>query len=370
VNYATQKQYIIERAKAIKARLEELHTKMSHGDESVVDEANRLTDEGRQLTRRYQEVIDNESLAQSIDQLGTQVQVRGGSLAAKARTKNLLAGEKVSFPAKAIISVVGDASPARESGIARMPLDRRFIYPNLETVDLPEGATRVEYLRQSARTFASVSEMQMALTGSGTKPETTTSVELTDDEPLMIAHTSELLPNAIVKLSAFTDLIDDTMRLGYQRALEDYVVDTLVLEAGTVDDTGADLFQKVRKAVTNLQGLGFAPDAVFVSAADAETLDLSRSGGSTSSDGPFILSPAPRDLASSPLWGLKVVASPSITDPLVADTSALGRLYVGPVELAVDPFEGFKSNQSRFRFEGPALTVVQQADAIHRVAAA
>lgn len=101
------------------------------------------------------------------------------------------------------------------------------------------------------------------------------------------------------------------------------VVQELYDLAGTTANPGDDLFEQLRKGVTVVQALGFTPDLAVVSAADAETLDLSRSGGSTTDDGPFVLSPAPRDLASSPLWGLRVVVGVAAIDPIVMATRAV-----------------------------------------------
>jgi hypothetical protein len=342
--------------------------------------------EGRKLTReetlqiaadskRIKEIDENERLQHGVEDATARIdgghadpETGGGSLAAKARQEpGFLTGTKVFTHWKAIIADAGDAAPRREGGIEPMALDSRYAFPNIPQRDLGD-ATRVEFLRQNARALASVSEMQMALAGSGTKPTTTVGAELASDEPIMIATVSELLPNAIVKLDAFADLVDGTLRQAYRESLDDFVVDELIAAAGTTDNTGTGLFEQLRKAVTNLQGLGFNPSLALVSPSDAETLDLSRSGGSTSTDGPFILSPAPRDTASSPLWGLKIVAAKTVTAPIVLDASAVGNLYLGAVSLASNPFEGFSSNETRFRLEGPALMVVRQGDAIHVVA--
>ena len=329
-------------------------------------------------TARLKELKANEELNGRIDDAAGSVATgedgpapeSGPSiLVRKARQEpGFLTGTRVSAPWKAIITDVGSAAPSREGGIEPMALDSRFAYPNIPTRDLGD-ATKIEFLKQNARSLASVSSMQMSLTGGGTKPVSTVGAVLDSEEPTMIATMSELLPNAIIKLDAFADLVDTTLRQAYRESLDDFVIDALIAEAGTTSNTGTGLFEQIRKARTNLESLGFSPSVALVSPSDAETLDLSRSGGSTSTDGPFILAPAPRDVASSPLWGLKIVACKSVTDPILLDTSAVGSLYLGAVSLDSNPFEGFSSNETRFRLEGPAAFAIRQPDAIHIVAA-
>jgi hypothetical protein len=110
------------------------------------------------------------------------------------------------------------------------------------------------------------------------------------------------MPNAVVGLQAFRDLANEDMSIACAESLENLVVNTIVDNAGTVDDAGADLFEKLRKAVAVVQGLGFNPTLAAVSPEDAETLDLTRG---TSID-QFILAPAPRASAFSPLWSLSL----------------------------------------------------------------
>jgi hypothetical protein len=137
----------------------------------------------------------------------------------------------------------------------------------------------------------------------------------------------------------------------------------LILAAGTFDDTGSDLFQKLRKAVTTLQGVGFSPDVALLSPSDVETLDLTRGG---TGDGGFLVDPAPRSSAFSPLWNLKVVAAAGVDVPIVLDSSAV-TLYLGPVEFASNPYEGFSTNETRARLEGPAVLVAHQPNGIQVV---
>jgi hypothetical protein len=64
------------------------------------------------------------------------------------------------------------------------------------------------------------------------------------------------------------------------------------------------------------------------------------------------------------LWGLQVVSSPVVTQPIVMDTSVL-TLHLDAATFAVDPFTGFSTNVSQARLEAPAVLVVRQGDGIY-----
>jgi hypothetical protein len=181
---------------------------------------------------------------------------------------------------------------------------------------------------------------------------------------------SDSYANAIVNLPAFRDLVDGDMTTAYEDSLDDLLVTTLVDNAGTTDDDGADLFEKLRKAVTAIQAEGFNPSIAAVSPEDAEELDLSRAGsGGDPTEGPFLLTPSPRSSAFTPLWSLTLRIVKNLpSGPIVLDPSVV-RVYVDNPVFSADPFTGFSVNTTRFRFEGPAIPVVRQPAGVYVVAA-
>jgi hypothetical protein len=146
---------------------------------------------------------------------------------------------------------------------------------------------------------------------------------------------------------------------------DEYVIDELTTNAGTTDDTGADLFEKLRKAVTTIQGQGFTPNLIALSATDAEEIDLTRT---ESGAGLLVVDPAPRAGAFSPLWGARVVVGANVIDPIVMDTSGV-QVWVGTASFDADLGSRFSTNESRFRLESPVLCVVRQPLAVQVVAA-
>jgi hypothetical protein len=111
--------------------------------------------------------------------------------------------------------------------------------------------------------------------------------------------------------------------------------------------------------------LGTNPSVVALSPADAVELDLFTTGA----DDAYAF--ALRDSgSSSPLFGLRIVETAAVTNPLLIDPPALGLLYVGQAALEVDPYSGFKENVSTVRLEGNVLYHVRNPRARMRSAAA
>lgn len=263
-----------------------------------------------------------------------------------------------------MIDSVDDARPRREAGILREVEDSRFLFPLLPTRDAGD-ATSVQVLKSQGRTLnADVKP----IASTDTKPTTDSAAVLETVGMRRVATVSEYYPNAIVQLQEFRDLVDGDLRDAYRAAFDAYVLSEIYSDAGTFSTAGDDLFEQLRKGVSGVQANGFTPDLAVVSATDAEELDLSRSGGSTSTDGPFILSPAPRDLASSPLWGMRVLVGVNAVEPIVMASSAV-LLHVGAAGFSADSLTRFDSNESRFRLESPALAVVRRPEAIYVVGA-
>ena len=337
----------------------------------IVNQAER---QGRQLTQAERAQVNDLILQANVHKLAEGLEspcpgeAGGGALNAIRAAGWELGGPAVSLPFGAVlIDNAADAAPLREVGIVRQGADGRRLYPALEQRPL-DGATRVDELVSTGRSLADPEAMQLAIDATSEKPVTASGATLESYDVKMVATVSDPYPNAIVSLPAFADLVNVDMTIAYQDSLDNLVVNTITDAAGTTDDAGDDLFEQLRKAVTVLQGEGFNPTLAAVSPEDAETLDLSRSGGSTTDDGPFILSPAPRASGFTPLWNLALRVVKGLDAPIVLDPSVI-RLYLDRVTFASDPFSGFSTNETRFRFEGPAIPVVRQPMGVYVIGA-
>jgi hypothetical protein len=341
--------------------------------EHTIDDLRRSTEIYDQAVqaRRQQ---DRDAMRLQLEQLSTgQPHVAGDRVATTAFEALQMQGWKLGETAeiapdlvlgKAIIDDVGDANPRREATIRPEGTDTRYLFPSLPTVAL-DGATRVDELVSTGRTLPTpISQTRQGLGGTAEKPTTASATTLESFDPEMIATVSDAYPNAIVQLPAFRSLVNDDLAVTYREGLDAHCVEALILGAGGSGNAGDDLVEQLRKAVTAIQGEGFDPRIAALSPLDAESLDLMRVGGSTTGDGPFLLAPAPRSQASSPLWNLEIRVVKNLPHPLVIDPAAV-RLYVGMVEFASDPYSGFTVNTTMFRYEGPALCVVRQAGGVY-----
>jgi hypothetical protein len=65
-------------------------------------------------------------------------------------------------------------------------------------------------------------------------------------------------------------------------------------------------------------------------------------------------------------FGLRVVVSPDVEDraPMLLDTSIVGRLYLGGLQAASDPYTGFSRNTTQLRSEFLTLCVIRNADGV------
>ncbi len=280
-----------------------------------------------------------------------------------------LGGPPVRLPIGAVlIDDPGDAAPLRdESSIIRQGADSRRLFPVLERRPL-NGATRIDVLVSTGRVLANPEEMQLPIAGSGEKPITSSGAELQSFDVGMVATVSDPYPNSIVELEAFRDLVDDDMTVAFEDSLDNLVVATITLGAGTTDDPGGDLLEQLRRAVTAIQGAGFAPSLAAVSPEQAEQLDLTRAGsGGDPDEGPFLLTPSPRGSAFSPLWDLQLRVVKGLEAAVVLDPGAV-RLYVDDAAFDSDPYSQFSTNRTRFRVEAPAVLVVRRPMGIYVIA--
>jgi hypothetical protein len=73
--------------------------------------------------------------------------------------------------------------------------------------------------------------------------------------------------------------------------------------------------------------------------------------------------------ASRTIFGMNVRISKTIPAPAVVDSTAFGKLYVGPVSLSTFEENAGKTNSSLVRFEGAGVFGTERQNAAVRIAA-
>ena len=131
-------------------------------------------------------------------------------------------------------------------------------------------------------------------------------------------------PNAILNAEiALRAFLQQQLQVKLDQALDAHVV--AAIDAGSFQggSTGANLVEQIRNGIAAMNALGTNPTIVALSPADSVELDLFTTGVD---DYAFAL----RDSgSSSPLFGLRVVETTAVSNPLLIDVVALGLLYIG-----------------------------------------
>jgi HK97 family phage major capsid protein len=280
------------------------------------------------------QLIDNDEFKSWLSELAPNGQLSDGTpvTSKKFEVKDLISG--------------GDAA----SGGAFFQTDHSGIYvpyiqPLLTVRDLVINATTdgdlVEYVRAVAHTNAAVEVAEATTAADG---------EITYDDPdIVVAAASGLKPDgtftwvkvtttvqpiaegvpiskrALMNGGQLRSIVDDQLRFDIERRLNGQMIagnGTDPNIRGIRNTSGIltqafsnNIIETVRKGKTKVSspstGSGKVPTAAVFTPENLETLDLFRTGGSTTTDGPFLVNP----FGDRPqrLWGMNIVEEPGMT---------------------------------------------------------
>jgi hypothetical protein len=264
---------------------------------------------------------------------------------------DVFGGKTATLPAA---TVIAPTSPF----IVPLGRDTRFLWPNLVRQDAGE-ATAISDFKQTVRTVTGT--IERAITATTDKAELNVTLTHVVEAMKQVAVTISDIPNALLDAAPLRDYFNGEGRFVIDQALDAHVIAQIVAAAPPFGQTGANLVERVRNAVTSMRAEGANPPLLVLNAADAATLDLTADAGGYV----FPL----RDTGASPLWGLRVIERPGTTPPYVIDPQMLGVLYLGAMSFDADPYTGFKKNLTTLRVEAAALYHVRNAFGARRVAA-
>jgi hypothetical protein len=255
-------------------------------------------------------------------------------------------------------TVLTDLNPVRRDGVP-LGYDTRWLWPVLPNTPVSDATTSVQYLRQSSRTLAGTAVIR-AIDATSTKPETSTTAELATLQLNQVASIQTGIPRIHLKQPLFQSLVEADLRLAVNDGLDE-VVRRGVVTAGTAAAVTGDVLQKVRRAITVVQGNGYAPDTLAIDPAGAEGLDLLRSSGSEQ----FYLYGPGQGAPSGP-FGMRLRVWKQAGTALL-DSTSFGRLYTSPVELRAFEADAGTTNKQNVRMELNAGYAVERLPAALRI---
>jgi HK97 family phage prohead protease len=241
------------------------------------------------------------------------------------------------------------------------PVDRRYCWTALARDPVDSGVTSVQVLVQTGESAAS--GVVRPIDSTGDKAEVGITVDLATVPLSGVAGVSTGIRNIVLEQPAVNRLIENSLRNAVNAGLDEIVVATFA--ASDNEAPGANHVISIRKAITTLDAAGFSPDTVLLDPETAEELDLLVSGVS-GADADFVFAPGQY---APDVFRLRRVVCKALSEPIVLDATAYGRLYASPARLAVFEENAGRTNTSTVRLELNAACGVERQDAAVRIAA-
>jgi hypothetical protein len=233
-------------------------------------------------------------------------------------------------------------------GITEAPADRRFIYPFLvRGEDLEAGDLSVNEWTQTSRAIAEEGEVERFPADVTPKAELNLGVDLATPSVKQMAAITKAPNQLMESIDTFADFMRSELQYQLDKGLDAHVLAAITAAEVPHGKTGADLIARVRNAKAIMLASGANPTLVALTPTQAAELDLVK----TELGYLFGLRPG----GATELWGLRVIESPTVTNPTLIDPLVLGRLYLEAGTILLDPFHHADTNESRIRVEFDAL---------------
>lgn len=204
-----------------------------------------------------------------------------------------------------------------------------FVQPRLTVRDLVINATTegdlVEFVRANAHTNVASGVVEATSTSDGLKPEGAFTWAKVTAAVETIAEWVPVTKRALADAGQLRSIIDDQLRYDLAQRLNAQMIEgngTSPNFRGIRNTTNIltqsfsnNVVETLRKAKTKITdpstGSGRIPNGAVLTPTSLETLDLFRVGGSTTTDGPFLVNPFGG--AERTLWGMALVEEPGMT---------------------------------------------------------
>jgi phage head maturation protease len=290
-----------------------------------------------------------------------------GTLAERFRRRGF-PGETATLPFNEVfedraVSFAGSLNLLNQVQRPGTPLgaDRRYAWPVFSRIGVDQGVTSVAVPQQTSRALATPASMVRAIDATTNKPETGSTVTMTQLALQQVATVSSGIPNVYLQSDSINSIVETDLTLALNAAFDELVLAGLTGAAFLAP--GSDpLLISIRKAVSILQAAGYSPDTLILDPASAVTIDTLQ----TTTDS-YVFQAG--NFAPGQLFGLSRRIATNIPAPAVVDSSAFGRLYASPVSLAKFEQNSGVTNTSVLRLECNAVFGVERIPAAVRIAA-
>lgn len=266
------------------------------------------------------------------------------------------------------VTVTGSVNlinPTRANAAA-LGADQRYAWPAFQRVNVDAATTAVDVMTQTGRTLPTAASTIRAIDATTAKPEISSTLAVVSTAMKQVAAIQTGVPNVYLEQPAFNTVIESDLRLTINEGLDRLILDAVAGSGFQAPGTD-QLLVSIRKAITTVQANGYNPDVLILTPANAEALDVLVSGISGGTNDYLF---GPGGFAPGTLFGLNKRISKTIPAPVVADSTALGKLYTSPVSLARFEADGGTTNRSNVRLELNAVFGVERQNAAVRIAAA
>ena len=257
---------------------------------------------------------------------------------------------------------VADLSPGPRRDAAPFGLDRRYGYAAFASEAVGAEVTSVPVLTQTARTLgdpegSGSSGVVRDIDSTDAKAEVDSTVAVVPVPMKMVAGVQTQTPNILLAQPGFRSVVDVDLRANYEQGLDTIVLDAIIAASIPTAPAGADLYAGIRAAIEVVAEAGYQADTVILNPADDQTLDLFTSSGTEA-----IYYNLGRS-AGDPFGLARRVSKDLLDGPIVCDSRAAGRMYLGPVSLQAFEENAGSTNTSTVRLEGSAAFGLERAGA-------
>lgn len=230
----------------------------------------------------------------------------------------------------------------------------------LPTASVANESAIQDFVQTGARTVTGQIERELDATSD--KATLSVNIDAVVTKLKQYAILVESIPNQVFEsMTGLRAFLDSEMTHQIRVRIDRAVVDAVYAAGPQTELTGGDLVTRIRNAVALMRSDGANPSVLAVSPDSGADLDLMTQPGTDD----YIFAVRATG-SSSPLWNLRVVETPGLTDwpAMVIDPALLGTLYLGGLRLDLDPYSEFSKNLTTVRAEANALFHVRQVTGV------